>query len=90
METLEQRALTGLGGGKVSRKGGTPLLEAGGGLEQLSLALGSSGSASGASLRLGGGEVRGQGGAPVGTVGWCSMRGKACGLGLTCNRGGAR
>ena len=50
METLEQGALTGLGGSEVGREGGTTLLEAGGGLEQLGLALGSSGCASGAGL----------------------------------------
>ena len=82
MKPLEQRALTGLGGSEVGRKGGTTLLEAGGGLAQLGLAVETGGSASGASLKRGGGEVCGQGGAPVGTVGRSSMRGWACGLGL--------
>ena len=90
VETLKQGALTGLGGSEVGREGGTTLLEAGGGLEQLGLALGSSRSASGASLKRRGGEVRGQGGAPVGTVGRSSKRGWARGLGLASGRGGTR
>ena len=90
MKPLEQGALTGLGGSEVGRKGGTTLLEAGGGLEQLGFALGSSGCASDAGLKRSGGEVRGQGGTPVGTARRGSMRGWARGLGLASDREGTR
>ena len=87
MKPLEQGALTGLGGSEVSRKGGTTLLEAGSGLEKLGLTLGSSGCANNAGKSRSGGEVRDQGGTPVGAVGRGSMRGWARGRGLASDRG---
>ena len=90
VQPLEQGALTGLGGSEVGRKGGTTLLEAGVGLEQLGLALGCSGSASDAGLTRSSREVRGQGRTPVGGAGRGSMWGWARGHGLASDREGTR
>ena len=65
VEPLEQRALTSLGGSKVGRKGGTPLLEAGISLAKFSLTLRGSGCAVRAGVTRRSREVREQSGAPV-------------------------
>ena len=65
VETLKKGALPSLGGCKVGRERGAPLLEAGVGSTELSFALHMAGCAIRAALARRGGEMRGQSSTPV-------------------------